>query len=126
MCASETRAIATSPRAARGATRVSHAANPGTLTGRPPPSLTTTVSSEPHAPRASRPARRAWLLSGSTVGFVRLDDLLHQRVPDDVLLVEVDECDAGHVADHLDGLDESRRASGGKVDLGQVARDNRL
>src|SRR5689334_21900594 len=115
MRASYTRAMPISPRADRGATRASQAASDGARTERPRPSLIDTRI------RVIR-----GLLSGSTVGFVGLDDLLHQRVPDDVLLVEVDECDAGNGADDFDGFDESGRAARRQVDLRDVAGDDGL
>src|SRR5262245_58827322 len=112
MRASETSATAISPRADAGATRASHAASPGARAGRPRPSLTTTASR---------------LLSGSTaVRFVGLHDLLHELMAHDVALVEVDERDALHLADHLHRLDEARRAPGRQIDLRDVARDDRL
>src|SRR5687767_8401906 len=73
----------------RGAMRLSQALNPGAAAGRPRPSVTVT---------------RNRLLSGSTVGFVRLHDLLDQRVPHHVAVVEVHERDAVDVADDLHGL----------------------
>src|SRR5512134_3709182 len=112
MRASETRAIATSPRALAGATRASQRARPPSATARPRPSETDT---------------RSWrLLSGSTVLFVRLHDLLHERVPHDVLLVEVDERDALDVADDLHRFDQAGRASRGQIDLRHVPGDDRL
>src|SRR6478672_723620 len=108
---SETSAMATSPRAAAGATRASQAARPGARTARPRPSLTDTDKR---------------LLSGSTVRFVRLDDLLHQRVPHDVLVVEVDERDAVDLADHFHRLDQPGGAAGRQVDLRHVAGAHRL
>src|SRR5688572_32067620 len=111
MRASETRAIPSSPRADFGATRDNHFASPPSRTARPRPSVTVTRN----------------LLSGSTaVGVVRLDDLLHQLVPDDVLLVEEDELDPLDVLDHLHRFDEARGAARRQVDLGDVAGDHRL
>src|SRR6476659_6883562 len=91
MWASVTSATATSPRARAGAAAASHRDSPPSRTGRPRPSDTNTL-------------RR--LLSGSTVSFVRLHDLLHERMPHDVFFVEVNERDAFDVADHLGGFDE--------------------
>src|SRR5688500_15716828 len=124
MRASETIAIATSPRALAGATRVSQRASPPSLTGRPRLSVTETR-------RVAAPWRLrrdgADLLSGSTgIGVVRLYDLLHQRVAHDVLLVETDEIDTIDVADHFHGFNQPGCASGGQVDLGDVAGDHRL
>src|SRR5262249_9986583 len=119
MCRSETSAMATSPRAETGATRTSQDPRPGVRTARPRPSLTATLIRVLRADRG--------LLSGSTaVRFVRLHDLLHERVAHDVLLVEVDERDALDLADDLQRLDEARGASGRQVDLRHVARDDRL
>jgi len=91
--ASLTSAIATSPAARRGATRASHADRPPSRTARPVPSLTDT---------------RKRLLSGSTVGLVSLDDLLHELMAHDVAFVEVDELDSLDAANDLHRLDQSR------------------
>src|SRR5260221_4246882 len=112
MRASETIAIARSPRARAGATRVSQAASPGARAARPRPSVTVTRS------------RR--VLSGSTERFVRLHDVLDERMAHDVSLVEMDEGDAFDVADDLHRLDKPGRAAYGQVDLRDVARDDRL
>src|SRR5687768_12428236 len=112
MRASATRAIASSPRAARGAVRASQRARPPSRTGWPRPSLTVT---------------RRPLLPGSTaVGVVSLHDLLHELMADDILLVEPDELDALDVADDLHGFDQARGAARGQVDLRDVAGDHRL
>ena len=95
MRASLTSATLTSPAARDGATVASQRARPPSRTARPVPSLTTT---------------RTRLLSGSTVGLVGLDDLLHELMTDDVAVVEVDKCDAVDAADDLHGFDEPRRA----------------
>src|SRR5439155_26575752 len=88
--ASVTSATATSPRAAAGATRRSHAASPDARTGRPRPSVTVTRSRP--STGSERPERlEGRLLSGSTVRFVRLHDLLDERMADDIPFVEVDE-----------------------------------
>ena len=105
MRASETRAIATSPRADAGATRVSHDARPGARTAWPRPSETVTVRRLTGVRRTR--VIRDRLAGSATVCFVCLDDLLDERVAHDVLLVEVDEGDPLHVADHLHGLDET-------------------
>jgi hypothetical protein len=76
MRASLTSATLTSPAARGGATVASQRARPPSRTDRPAPSDTETC-------------RR--LLSGSTVGLVGLDDLLHELMPHDVAVVEVDE-----------------------------------
>src|SRR3712207_6162124 len=112
MRASPTSATATSPRAVRGATWASQRASPPSRTGRPRPSVTDT---------------RKPLLSGSTaVGVVGLHDLLHELVPHDVLFIEPNERNPLDVADHLHRLDEAGRAAGRKIDLRDVAGDNRL
>src|SRR5215204_4935882 len=98
---SVTRAMATSPRRRAGARRASQRATPPSATARPRPSVTVTTK---------------LLLPGSTVRFVRLDDLLHQLVPHHVLVVEPDECDALDVADDLHRLDQPGCAPGGQVD----------
>src|SRR5829696_3333343 len=100
MRVSLTSATAISPRVCAGATAASHRARPPSRTARPRPSVTATM---------------ARLLSGSTVRFVRLDDLLHQLMAYDVLLVEVDERDAVDVADHLHGFDQPGRAARGEI-----------
>src|SRR4030095_12564002 len=110
MCASVTSAMATSAWRRTGAVPASQRARPPSATRRPRPSVTVTV-------------RR--LLSGSTVRFVRLDDLLHQLVAHDVLVVEPDERDALDVADDLHRFDQARRAAGGQIDLGNVAGNHR-
>src|ERR1051325_2233736 len=86
ICASETSAIESAPRARRGATRRSQAASPGARTRRPLASVIVTA----------RAAAIRELL-------VRLDDLLHELVAHDVALVEVDEGDA------VDGVDDLHR-----------------
>src|SRR4051812_19676887 len=103
LCASVTSAIATLPRAASGAVDASQRESPPSRIGRPRPSVTLTCNRRP--PPLSPPARwRAMLLSGSTVGFVRLDDLLDERMPHHVFFVEVNERDALDVANHLHDL----------------------
>src|SRR5215218_2631572 len=111
MCRSVTSATAISPRTRTGATPASHRASPPSATRRPRPSVTVTSSR---------------LLSGSTVRFVRLDDLLHQLVPHDVLVVEPDECDALDVADDLHRFDQARGTPGREIDLRDVPGDDRL
>src|SRR6185436_17178860 len=108
---SVTSATPTSPRTREGATAASHRASPPSRTGRPRPSDTIT---------------RKRLLAGSTVRFVRLHDLLHERMAHDILVVEVHERDALDLADDLHGLDQARRARRGQVDLGDVSRDDGL
>src|SRR5688572_26137182 len=116
MRASLTMAMATSPCAVPGATRDSQRPSPPSLTARPRPSVTLTDT----------PRRRGLLLGSTTVGVVRLHDLLHQRMPNDGLLVEADERDAFDVADHFHGLDEARRAAGGQIDLRDVSGNDGL
>ena len=76
MRASLTSAMLTSPAARAGAVAASQRARPPSRTARPVPSLTET---------------RRRLLSGSTVRLVGLDDLLHELMPHDVAIVEMDE-----------------------------------
>ena len=45
------------------------------------------------------------------VGVIGLDDVLHQLVPDDILVVEVDDADALDFADDLDGLHQPETGS---------------
>ena len=87
MRAAETMAMARSPRAWAGATRVNQAARPGARTAHPRPSLTVT--------------RSRVVLPGSTERFVGLHDLLHKVVAHHVLVVEVDERDAFDMPDDL-------------------------
>src|SRR5262245_10487423 len=80
-------------------------------------------------PRASVTTTRS--ISGGgfaaeAVGLVRLDDLLHERVPDDVALVEVDRPDALHVCHDLERLDEAGHPARRQVDLRDVAGDDGL
>src|SRR5678815_5563198 len=111
--ASDTSAIATSRGADGGATFSSHRARPAAEPPPPRPSPSGTVSRRRGCARFGAPGP---LLSGwSTVGFVRLHDLLDERVAHDVLLVEVHEGDAVDVAHHLHRLDQSGRASGGQI-----------
>src|SRR4029453_19199062 len=109
--ASGARAMATSPRRRAGATAATHRARPSSRTGRPRPSVTVT---------------RKRLLSGSTVRFVRLDNLLHQLMPHDVFFVEVNKGDALNPADNLHRFDQSGRAAGRQVDLRDVSGYHRL
>src|SRR5262249_19072812 len=111
IAASRTSAMPSSPDARDGARDSSHFASPEARTGRPRPSVTAT---------------RTRLLSGSTVRFVRLDDLLDELMTDDVPLVEMHERDAVDVADDLDRLDEAGRAADREVNLRDVAGDDRL
>src|ERR687898_3590188 len=108
MCRSETRAMATAPRRRAGARRASQRASPPSATARPRPSVTVTTR---------------LLLSGSTVRFVRLDDLLHQLVPHHVLVVEPDERNALDVADDLHRFDQARGPARGEIDLRDVSGD---
>src|SRR3954453_22408039 len=97
MRASETSAIATSRGAEGGATFASHRASPGAIARPPRPSVSVTASCLRGRGRVARlrGSRRFGeagpLLPGSTVGFVRLHDLLDERVPHHILLVEVHE-----------------------------------
>src|SRR5262245_49303583 len=123
ICASLTSAIATSPRAADGATEASHCDSPPSRTDRPRPSVTLTDRRRPF-PLSAPPGWRPPLLSGSTVGFVRLDDLLHERVPHHVLFIEMNERDALDVANNLHGLDQARLACRRQIDLRDVSSDD--
>src|SRR6266540_3438546 len=78
--ASDTIAMAMSPRARAGATRASQGARPGARTPRPRSSVTVTVI------RVFRVLRG--VLPGSTERFVRLHDLLDEAVAHHVLVVE--------------------------------------
>src|SRR5258708_19698080 len=93
--ASETMAMATSPRAGAGATRASQAARPGARTGRPWPSVTSTLIRvlRVFRGRVFRGRVVRGLLPGSTERFVRLHDLLDKRVAHHVLVVEVHDRD---------------------------------
>src|SRR5262249_54187350 len=105
--ASPTTATWTTPRARGGAARSSHAARPGAAPARPRSSATSTRSrGEPSGMRAAVAVRER---------LVRLHDLLHQLVADDVAVVEVDERDAVDRADDLHRLDEARHASGRQI-----------
>src|SRR3954467_3615175 len=125
LCASVTSAIATLPRAAGGAVDVSHRARPPSRIGRPRPSVTLTCNRR-RVPLCAPERWRVTLLSGSTVGFVRLDDLLHERMPHHVLFVEVNERDALDVANHFHGFDETRLSSRRQIDLRDVSGDDGL
>src|SRR5690349_10648977 len=59
------------------------------------------------------------------VAVVGGDDLLHQRVADDVALVEAEELDAADLGEHLLRLAQARGAPLRQVDLGDVAVDHR-
>src|SRR5258708_28679504 len=111
MRASETMAMAKSPRARAGAMRASQAARPAARTGRPWPSVTCTLISG---------------LSGSTERFVRLHNLLDKVMADHVLVVEVHERDALDMADDLHRLYEPGGAADRQIDLRDVAGDHRL
>src|SRR5574338_746508 len=110
--ASDTRAMLNSPAARRGATRWSQRAPPGARTARPCPSTMVTRSR----------------LSGSAIRIrlVRLHDPLHQRMPDDVLIVEKDDADAFHALHHAERFDEPGHAARRQVDLRDVAGNHRL
>src|SRR3954464_8781830 len=125
LCASVTSAIATLPRAAGGRVEASHRASPPSRIGRPRPSVTLTCNRG--RVLVSRPARwPAILLAGSTVGFVRLDDLLHERMPHHVFFVEVNERDALDVAHDLHNFDEARLPRGRQIDLRDISGDDGL
>ena len=73
-------------------------------------------------PASSHPLEREPFENAS----VRLDDVLYQLVPHDVLLVEVDEPDPVHVLHDLQHFDKTRHAGVGEIDLSDVARYNRF
>src|SRR6476660_1615770 len=98
-CASLTIATVTSPRARAGAIRVSQRDRPGAATRRPRASDTSTRTARPRALGPSGSMRTAAVPVGERL--VRLDDLLHEPVPDHIALVEVDERDAFDAANHL-------------------------
>src|SRR6266545_2278070 len=101
----------TVPRARDGATCFSQDSRPRILRGRPCSSETSTFSSS-----------RA--ITGELL--VRLHDLLHELVTHDVAVVEVNERNSFDRADDLHGFDQARRASGGQIDLRDVAGDDGL
>src|SRR4029079_12459899 len=57
---------------------------------------------------------------------VRIDDALHQLVPDDVLAVEQDEGEVLDVAQDLAHLDQTGALSAWQVDLRDIAGDDHL
>src|SRR5688500_1031665 len=97
---SGTTAMATPPRARAGAIRSSQAASPG---ARRPGG--TTMSTD------NRRDLRGLIFGGARrrVGVIGLDDLLHQLVTDDVLVVEMDDADAVYLADDFERLDQPRQ-----------------
>ena len=108
--ASGTRATVTAPRARAGATPASQRAEPGRAHA-----ARVTTSTARRDGRAASADRSAGGESPSAIrrgpfecGVVRLDDLLHQLVAHDVLVVEVDEADALDVLDDLQRLDQAR------------------
>src|SRR5262245_11392763 len=72
---------------------------------------------------ACRGARRRRIES---LALVSSDDLLHQRMSDDVALGEADEADPRDVAQHLLRLAQPGRLAGRQIHLRDVARDHRL
>src|SRR5688572_27922483 len=96
MRTSETRAIATAPRAERGAVASSQRTRPPSRTARPRPSVTDT---------------RRDLLTGSTaIDLVGFDDLLDERVPDHIHLVQPDQLDPLNVGYLFHSSDQARGA----------------
>src|SRR5436190_18412621 len=78
----------------------------------------------PPRPRPSlATALRARLLR---MELVRLDDPLHESMPDHILVPEPDEGDPLDRAEDVLDVDEPRRLLAGKVDLGDGAGDNDL
>src|SRR5258708_35711993 len=117
MRASLTSATLTMPFARAGATRRSHAARPGTARRRPRSSAMPT----------RRPGSPSGMLDvAARERLVGLHDLLHELVPHDVAIVEVDERDSVDGADDLHRLDEPGGAPMRQVDLRDVAGDHRL
>src|SRR5688572_7278763 len=129
MRASATTATVISPRARRGATASSHRPRPG---ARRAPEVTTCTTRD-LAPDWRRPCRgdvcvapTLRLRTRAGEGIVCLHDLLHELVSDDVAVVEVDEADALDVLDDRKRLDEPRLPRMRKIDLRDVAGDDRL
>src|SRR5579884_2716875 len=58
------------------------------------------------------------------VAVVGIDDLLHERMADDVGAREAHERDAAHVAQHALGLDQAALLAAREVDLRDVAGDH--
>src|SRR6266545_2855321 len=106
------------------------------LRRRPPPRRGPSARARPRRPR--RPRRRfGWKPRSRSspracgarllrVMLVRLDDPLHELVPDDVLVREADEGDAVDAGQDVLYLDEARRLLARQVDLRDVTRDDDL
>src|SRR4051794_40760888 len=103
------------PSAARVARITAIASSAGT--SRPLRFSTSTATTPLPAPSGSRLLRML---------FVRLDDALHELVPDDVLVREADERDAVDGAEDVLHLDQAGRLLPRQVDLRHVARDDDL
>src|SRR5262245_12450863 len=106
-------ATLTLPRAAAGATDVSHRASPGARA--PAGTITSTLKLRWNFLRGLifRARRR--------IGVIGFDDLLHQLVPDDILVVEVDDADAVNLLDYLERLNETGEFRIRQIDLRDVA-----
>src|SRR5678815_4241658 len=77
--------------------------------------------------RVDGPDGPPWLLpTRAREGVVGLHDLLHELVPNDVFLVEVDEADPLDVLDDLQRFHEPRLPWMWQVDLCDVTSDDRL
>src|SRR6266705_2691764 len=75
-----------------------------------------------------RPRPSALTLGAGLLGvaLVRLDDALHELVPDDVLVAEADEGDPVDVAEDVGDRDQARGLLARQVDLRHVAGDDDL
>src|SRR5688500_16518231 len=115
---SGTTATETTPRARAGAIRWSQRPSPGARTAGG--STRSTIS--------RRRNLRRLIFGGARrrVGVIGLDDLLHQLVPDDVLVVEVDDADAVDFADDLERLDQPRQLRVRQIDLRDIAGHDSL
>src|SRR5204863_4694803 len=111
--ASETIATVIVPRARAGAIDASQRANPGAR----PTTLIARRGVKPR-PTLSLPFLRERV--------IRLHDLLHQPVPDDVALVEIHAADAFAVPRDVERLHQTRHVPIGQIDLGDVAGDDRF
>ena len=68
-----------------------------------------------------------WLLPRSVlraVGLVSSNDALHQRMPHDIPLVEMNKRDSFHAGNDVSRLDQSRHLSDRQIDLRDVSGDH--
>src|SRR5262245_61734029 len=139
------------PRVRLGATRASHRERPGATAARPRSLPTTTESFETNPPRWSsglmwiadnrlglsarvgsgerrrrRQLRRVAAQGSAGKRVVRLHDLLHELVSDDVSLVEPDEGNPLDPSDDLDRFHQPGRPARRQIDLSDVAGDDRF